>query len=122
MIPTATLNHGGRMAHNDQEWEESDFEITSKRRKGFPSETQVKRGVRIVHGNKELSEKLGRKDLCRCGSGRRFYYKTNEGRKGLGGNGWYRRLQVQPHLNSESARMPRESGAGAGILGALRRA
>ncbi len=72
MIPTATLNHGGRMAHNDQEWEESDFEITSKRRKGFPSETQVKRGVRIVHGNKELSEKLGRNDLCPCGSGRRF--------------------------------------------------
>jgi len=69
---TATLNHGGRMAHNDQDWEESKFEITSKRRKGFPSETQVKRGVRIVHGNKELSEKLGRNDLCPCGSGRRF--------------------------------------------------
>ena len=30
----------------------------SKRRKGFPSETQVKRGRRIVHGDKELSEKL----------------------------------------------------------------
>jgi len=29
----------------------------SKRRKGFPSETKVKRGLRIVHGNKELSEK-----------------------------------------------------------------
>ena len=52
--------------------EESNFEITSKRRKGFPSETQVKRGVRIVHGNKELSEKLGRNDLCPCGSGRSF--------------------------------------------------
>jgi hypothetical protein len=25
----------------------SNFEITSKRRKGFPSETQVKRGARI---------------------------------------------------------------------------
>ncbi len=60
------------MAHNDQEWEESNFEITSKRRKGSSSETQVKRGVRIVHGNKELSEKLGRNDLCPCGSGRRF--------------------------------------------------
>ena len=46
------------------------FEITSKRRKGFPSETQVKRGFRIVHGNKELREKLGRKDPCPCGSGR----------------------------------------------------
>ena len=60
------------MAHNDQEWEESDFEITSKRRKGFPSEAQVKRGDRVVHGDKELREKLGRNDLCPCGSGRRF--------------------------------------------------
>jgi uncharacterized protein YecA (UPF0149 family) len=44
----------------------------SKRRKGFPSETQVKRGCRIVHGEKELTEKLGRNDPCPCGSGRRF--------------------------------------------------
>ena len=48
------------------------FEITSKRRKGFPSETNVKRGVRIVQGTKELREKLGRNDLCPCGSKRRF--------------------------------------------------
>jgi len=48
------------------------FEVTSKRRKGFPSETQVKRGVRIVHGDKELIEKLGRKDPCPCGSMRLF--------------------------------------------------
>lgn len=48
------------------------FEITSKRRKGFPSETQVKRGVRIVHGHKQLFEKLGRNDLCPCGSGNPF--------------------------------------------------
>lgn len=48
------------------------FEPTSKRRKGFPSETRVKRGVRIVHGNKELIEKLGRNDLCPCGSRKRF--------------------------------------------------
>jgi len=48
------------------------FERTSKRRKGFPSETNVKRGLRIVHGDKELLEKLGRNDLCPCGSGRRF--------------------------------------------------
>jgi uncharacterized protein YecA (UPF0149 family) len=53
-------------------WEETRFEITSKRRKGFPSETQVKRGDRVVHGDKELHEKLGRNDLCPCGSGRRF--------------------------------------------------
>lgn len=44
----------------------------SKRRKGFPSETRVKRGSRIVHGDKELEERLGRNDLCPCGSGRRF--------------------------------------------------
>ena len=44
------------------------FETMSKRRKGFPSETQVKRGVRIVHGDKLLEEKLGRNDLCPCGS------------------------------------------------------
>jgi hypothetical protein len=25
-----------------------------------------------VHGEKELTEKLGRRDLCPCGSGRRF--------------------------------------------------
>ena len=48
------------------------FERTSKRRKGFPSETQVKRGDRMVHGDKELIEKLGRNDPCPCGSGRRF--------------------------------------------------
>jgi uncharacterized protein YecA (UPF0149 family) len=44
----------------------------SKRRKGFPSEAQVKRGRRMVHGTKELTEKLGRTDLCPCGSGKRF--------------------------------------------------
>ena len=48
------------------------YERTSKRRTGFPSETQVGKGARTVHGNKELVEKLGRKDLCPCGSGRRF--------------------------------------------------
>jgi hypothetical protein len=48
------------------------FERTSKRRKGFSSETRVRRGVRIVHGEKELSEKLGRNDLCPCDSTRRF--------------------------------------------------
>ena len=44
----------------------------SKRRKGFPSETQVKRGDRVVGGHKELLEKLGRNDPCPCGSGRTF--------------------------------------------------
>src|SRR5262245_52229220 len=48
------------------------FEVTSKRRKGFPSESRVKRGERVVGGRKELLEKLGRNDPCPCGSGRRF--------------------------------------------------
>ncbi|VAW91053.1 hypothetical protein MNBD_GAMMA22-2609 [hydrothermal vent metagenome] len=48
------------------------FETISKRRKGYPSETNVKRGIRIVNDEKELSEKLGRNDLCVCQSGRRF--------------------------------------------------
>ncbi len=47
-------------------------EPMSKRRRGFPSETHVGRGVRVVHGEKELTEKLGRNDPCPCGSGRRF--------------------------------------------------
>lgn len=48
------------------------FETMSKRRRGFPSETQVKRGVRIVHSDKLLDEKLGRNDRCPCGSQKRF--------------------------------------------------
>jgi hypothetical protein len=45
----------------------------SKRRRGFPSETNVKRGPRSVKGGeKELLERLGNNDLCPCGSGRRF--------------------------------------------------
>jgi len=52
----------------------------SKRRRGFPSETRVKRGRRLVHGGKELFEKLGRNDLCPCGSGRRFQALLSPGR------------------------------------------
>ncbi|MBX3579227.1 MAG: SEC-C domain-containing protein [Rhizobiaceae bacterium] len=48
------------------------FEVTSKRRRSFPSETHVKRGARVVHGDVELIEKLGRRDPCPCGSGRLF--------------------------------------------------
>jgi uncharacterized protein YecA (UPF0149 family) len=45
----------------------------SKRRRGFPSETQVKRGPRSIKGGeKDLLERLGNDDLCPCGSGRRF--------------------------------------------------
>ena len=54
------------------------FERTSKRRRGFPSETHVKRGERIVNGGKELLEKLGRNDPCPCGSGRRFQEVLHE--------------------------------------------
>jgi hypothetical protein len=60
------------MANRIHDSDESNFETTSKRRRGFPSETRVKRGLRIVHRNKELIEKLGRNDLCPCGSGRSF--------------------------------------------------
>jgi uncharacterized protein YecA (UPF0149 family) len=43
-----------------------------QRRRGYPSEQQVKRGHRVVHGDVELVERLGRNDLCPCGSARRF--------------------------------------------------
>jgi hypothetical protein len=47
--------------------------VISKRRKGFPSETRVKRGLRFVRGGeKELVEKLGRNDPCPCDSEKRF--------------------------------------------------
>ncbi|MES2989174.1 MAG: SEC-C metal-binding domain-containing protein [Pseudomonadota bacterium] len=32
----------------------------------------MKRGLRFVHGNVELIEKLGRNDPCPCGSARSF--------------------------------------------------
>ncbi len=48
------------------------FETTSSAVEVIPRKPQVKRGVRIVHGNKLLEEKLGRDDLCPCGSGLRF--------------------------------------------------
>jgi len=45
----------------------------SKRRRGFPSETHVKRGERSVKGGEvEMVERLGNNDPCPCGSGRRF--------------------------------------------------
>ncbi|WP_425508001.1 SEC-C metal-binding domain-containing protein [Tahibacter caeni] len=36
------------------------------------------RGLRTVHGDKVLCEKLGRKDPCPCGSGRRFQELLSE--------------------------------------------
>ena len=50
----------------------------SKRRRGYNSETRVKHGQRIVHGDKELIEKLGRNDPCPCLSGRRFQSMLSE--------------------------------------------
>ena len=37
----------------------SAFERSSKRRKGYPSEQRVKKGTRVVHGNKELFRETG---------------------------------------------------------------
>ncbi len=56
------------------------FEVSSKRRNSFPSETSVKRGDRMVHSEVELHEKLGRNDLCPCGSGLRFQALLHEER------------------------------------------
>jgi len=35
------------------------FEVMSKRRNGYPSERQVKRGARIAHGDKEFIREVG---------------------------------------------------------------
>ena len=40
------------------------FETMSKRREGYPSETNAKKGMRIVHSDKVLEEKLGLNDTC----------------------------------------------------------
>jgi uncharacterized protein YecA (UPF0149 family) len=53
----------------------------SKRRKGYASERRVKTGVRVVHGEKELLEKLGRNDPCPCGSGKSFQTVLSEFRR-----------------------------------------
>jgi len=50
----------------------SPFTPSSKRRKGYPAETHVKRGLRMIGQDIELLEKLGRNDLCPCGSMRKF--------------------------------------------------
>jgi uncharacterized protein YecA (UPF0149 family) len=57
------------------------FKAISKRKNGYPSESQVKRGTRVVHGEKELIEKLGRNDPCPCNSGKRFQELLYEVRK-----------------------------------------
>ena len=47
-------------------------EPSGKRRKGSHPRPTSSAGFRVVHGDKELHEKLGRNDPCPCGSGRRF--------------------------------------------------
>ncbi len=63
---------GGMSCETNISTNNTAFERSSKRRKGYPSETKVKKGHRVVHGEKDLVEKLGRNDLCPCGSSRRF--------------------------------------------------
>jgi len=48
------------------------FEPTCRRRKVYPSQMRIRRGIQIVHGSKKTGEKLGRNDLCPCGSGQLF--------------------------------------------------
>jgi hypothetical protein len=67
-----SIHKGDRSCETNISRNKTAFERSSKRRKGYPSETKVKRGTRVVHGEKELVEKLGRNDLCPCGSGRCF--------------------------------------------------
>jgi SEC-C motif-containing protein len=62
--------------------------------------------MRLVQGEKELMEKLGRKDLCPCGSGRRFQALLPAHRQ-------IRRQQPRlPFSGSRETRLPGEkSGA-----------
>ena len=71
--------------------------LLSSGRKGYPSETNVKHGLRFVRGGEvELIEKLGRKDRCPCGSGLSFQTllpairPVSTGRTGgsIGGSEW----------------------------------
>ena len=45
------------MTKHTHDSEDSNFEITSKRRKGLPSEKLVKRGTRVLHVNIVVSSK-----------------------------------------------------------------
>src|SRR5262245_7585339 len=55
-IPLPEIDGGGAtcLGMSATSSRRSAFERTSKRRRGFPSETHVKRGDRVVHGDKEL--------------------------------------------------------------------
>jgi hypothetical protein len=71
---------------------------------GILSEAQVKRGRRVVHGHKELSERLGRNDLCPCDSGLLFKYCCrNSGRFRRRGAGPLRAMRLS-RLIAEASR------------------
>ena len=73
LLPTSRSERRNPRCHTTRTLDRSTaFGPISKRRRGFPSETCVGRGDRVVHGDKELLEKLGNQDLCPCRSGRRF--------------------------------------------------
>jgi uncharacterized protein YecA (UPF0149 family) len=46
--------------------------MSSGNEERLPIETKVKHGVRTIHGVKLLEKKLGRNEVCPCGSGKRF--------------------------------------------------
>jgi hypothetical protein len=57
----------------------------------------VKRGRRFVHGDVELAERLGRNDLCPCGSGRRFQGCMRAGRHdGANRNDYFQGMSGAP--------------------------
>jgi hypothetical protein len=64
----------------------------------------VKRGTRIVHGDKELLEKLGRNDPCPCRSGRRFQELLHAVRP-------IRRHPPRPLLSADTKRRAARPGA-----------
>ena len=72
--PAAVHARYGTIAAGDR----SEMKIKSATRDGdfargcLLARRLVERGVRVVHSSKELAEKLGRNDLCPCGSGKRF--------------------------------------------------
>jgi len=56
----------------EEEIEAIPIEPISKRRRGYPSAKKPKRVDEKTKGGVEFMEKLGRNDLCPCGSGKRF--------------------------------------------------
>lgn len=97
----------------------------SKRRKGYPSETNVKRGLRTLRGGeKELVEKLGRRDPCPCGSGKRFAKCCmTSGRfrwRGAGGLLAVRSANISICVDDHVAAELDEIGVGEIVLGIVR--